>query len=80
MKQQKTKPVENRFNRAASILRHLHVDSAETKDLQKDIEWKRREIEQYGWNWFPNHYLCESVIEFETLVEELANHPTTKRK
>lgn len=80
MKQhQKTKPVENRFNRAAAILRSLRVDT-ETKELQKDIEWKRHEIEQYGFVFFPNMFVFDKAAEFESLVDELKNHPTTKSK
>lgn len=75
----RVKPVEQRFNRSEASLRSLHV-STDTKDLQKEIEWARREIQQYGFSFFPNLYVFDKVKEFERLVDELRNHPTTQIK
>ena len=38
------KPVELRFNRALSQMRSLHV-STETKDIQVELAWLKKEIE-----------------------------------
>ena len=79
MKIQKTKPVELRFTRAASILRSLKV-SENTKELQKDLSWMKKDIEDYGLEFFPNHYVYDKVKEFEALVDALKNHPSTNSK
>ncbi len=76
-RQARVKPVQQRYNRAVSAMRGLHV-SLETKALQKEIEWIRHEIERYGFEFFPNHYIFDKVREFEEKVTELANHKSTK--
>lgn len=73
----RVKPVQARYTRAVATMRGLHV-SMETKALQKEIEWIRHEIESYGFEFFPNHYVFEKVREFEEKVSELVNHKSTK--
>lgn len=76
-RQPRVKPVQQRYNRTVATMRGLHV-SLETKQLQKEIEWLRHEIEAYGFEFFPNHYIFDMVSEFETKVAELASHKSTK--
>jgi hypothetical protein len=76
---QRVKPVENRFNRAARKLRNLHV-SIDTREIQQDIEWQRRDIIAYGFEFFPNHYIYDRVKEFEFMVDSLSSHLSTQHK
>lgn len=71
------KPVEARYLRALNQLRSLHV-SQETKDMQKNLMWIKKEIEDYGMVFFANLFVYPLVIEFEKGVQEIANHPSTK--
>lgn len=76
-KPHRTKPVEIRYNRALSHMRSLRV-GGETKDIQEDLMWTKRQIEDYGFTFFSNHFCYPLVMRFEKLVEELAQHPSTK--
>jgi len=69
--QRRVKPVEARYNRALSKMRSLRV-SHDTVDLQKDLMWKKKEIEYYGMVFFANHFIYDKVVEFERMVDELA--------
>lgn len=78
MAQQKnqTKPVEARYQRSLRKLRSLRV-SPDTKDLQKDLMWLKRSIEDYGFVFFANHYCYPLVMEFEKKVNKLEQDPST---
>ncbi|MBG24159.1 MAG: hypothetical protein CMF22_11990 [Idiomarinaceae bacterium] len=69
-------PIQKRYNRALSVMRGLRVSDA-TKDIQKDIEFTRHEIESYGFRFYANHYIFDKVVELESLVVQLQNHKTT---
>lgn len=81
MKQRKhqMKGIEVRFRKAQEKMRKLRVTS-ETKELQKDISWMMKEIEDYSFSWFPNHYIGDQVIQFESMVRQLEEHPSTHTK
>lgn len=78
-KHQQMKGIEVRFRRAQEAMRSMRV-TPETKELQKDLAWMMREIEEYGFAFFPNHYVGDQVIQFEAMVKQLEEHPSTKAK
>ena len=73
----RTKPVEARYQRSLRKMRSMKV-SSETKDLQEDLMWKKKQIEDYGFIFFANMFVYPLVIEFEIMVNQLEQHPSTK--
>lgn len=71
------KPVEARYNRALQLMRTLRV-SSETKEIQEELSWLRKDIEDYNFTFFANHFVFDKVTEFERLVSKLQAHPSTK--
>lgn len=39
-----------------------------TKDDQLEISHISKEIQDYGYNWFPNHYLIDTISKLENLI------------
>lgn len=76
MRKQQMKGIEVRFRKAQELMRRLRVTS-ETKGLQKDIAFTMQEIEQYGFEWFPNHYVGDQIIQFEAMINQLKEHTST---
>lgn len=69
--------IERRYNKACAELRGMNLN-ADTKNLQMELEWTRRKIETYGFQFQPEHFIYDDVSYFEKIVAELNNHPSTK--
>jgi hypothetical protein len=72
-------PIQKRYLRALSTMRSLRVSDA-TKDIQKEIEFTRHDIESYGFRFYGNHYVFDKVVALEGLIETLRNHKTTNAR
>lgn len=73
----KTKPVEARYHRALKKMRGMRV-GLDSKALQEDIMWTKKQIEDYGFRFAANAYCYPLVFELESLVDQLEQHPSTK--
>lgn len=70
--QHRMKPVERNFHRALTDLRRARVPSTkETKPLEEDIAYLINTINTYGFGFFPNMYVWESVNELQQKVDAL---------
>jgi hypothetical protein len=68
--QNRSKPLEVRFNRVLSQLHACRTTYA-TRALEKDIAHTVNHIERYGFQWFPNVYVYDDVIQIEGMVRQL---------
>lgn len=71
---QKTQPkvsgLEYRYRRAVAISRSCKM-TRETKALEQDIAHTINRIDQYGFSFFPNHFIRDEVLQFEAMVNQL---------
>jgi len=59
-----------RFNSTINELRNITRGNIKIDD-QKEIAHLINEIEQYGFDFFPNHYVYDKVVELEVFVRKL---------
>lgn len=65
-RQRKVSLAERRYNSVMwSVRKNRNLF---TKDDQLEISHISKEIQDYGYNWFPNHYLIDTVSKLENLV------------
>lgn len=65
------KPIEARYHRVLNTLRRNRYVSAKNKELEKDIAFQIKEIEDYGMVFFPNHFIGDMVVKLEAMVNQL---------
>lgn len=69
-KQQHTSSAELRFNYLTRKFRQLR-DMSKTTQIQ--VAWLFKEIKDYGFNFFPNHYLWGHLNELESILNKHNN-------
>lgn len=65
-RQRKMSLAERRYNTAMWTIRKNRT--AFTRDDQMEISRISKEIQDYGYNWFPNHYLIDTISKLENLI------------
>lgn len=66
----KVSGLEHRYRRAVATIRSFRP-SKETKELEKDIVHTIQHIQNYGFEFFPNHYIRDDVIRLEGMARQL---------
>jgi len=57
--------LKSRYMRARHSLRSISL----TKNNQKEIMFLIQRIEDYGFNFFPDHYIRDQVVELEAILD-----------
>ncbi|WGH49836.1 hypothetical protein [Alishewanella phage vB_AspM_Slickus01] len=63
----KISAAETRYN---FLVRKLRKIRDLTKQTQQEIAWLFKEITDYGFNFFPNHYLWNNLDKLEAILNE----------
>lgn len=59
---------ESRFK---SVMWNIRKNRGKFGELeQRDISYNIKQIQDYGYNWFANHYLMDSIERLEKIVEK----------
>lgn len=61
---------ERRYRAAVSKLRSIPRNTI-PKETQVELAHMINDIESYGFNFFPNHYIFESIIKLESLAAKI---------
>lgn len=65
--------IQSRYIQATRNLRRINP-KRRTKELDQEIAHTIKKIEDYGFKFFPNHYVFDDVVKLEGLVEKLQNN------
>lgn len=62
--------LESRYRRAIASMRACKTNK-DTKALEFDIAHTINKIDQYGFEFFPNHFIRNDVIRLEAMINQL---------
>lgn len=65
-RQRKVSLAERRYNAAMWAIRKNR--QLFNKHEQLEISHISKEIQDYGYNWFPNHYLMDTITKLENMI------------